>query len=94
MPFQLQARYVNALLSYANLNKQENNPGKCPRESQIKESEENAPDIMNVMKTDFIKPFSTDLDPDPDPDNLASGCLLPDNISKGLLSIHENGKSM
>ena len=43
------------------------------------------------MKTDFINPFSTDLDPDPD--NLASGCLLPDDISKGLLSIHEDRKS-
>ena len=93
-PFQ--AKYVDALLSYANLNKQENDPGKCLRESQIKKSEENAPDIVNVIKTDFINPVSTylDPDPDPDPDNLASGCLLPDDMSKGLLSIHEDGKSM
>ena len=53
----------------------------------------NAPDIVNVMKTDFINPFSTDLDPDK-LYNLASGCLLPDDLSKGHLSIHEDGKSM
>ena len=68
---------MDALLSYANLNKQENDPGKYLRESQIKESEENALEIVNVMKTDFINPFSTDLDPDK-LYNLASGCLLPD----------------
>ena len=42
---------------------------------------------------DFINPFSTDLDPDK-LYNLASGCLLPDDISKGHLSTHEDGKSM
>ena len=41
----------------------------------------------------FINPLSTDLDPDK-LYNLASGCLLPDDISKGHLSIHEDGKSM
>ena len=45
------------------------------------------------MKTDFINPFSTDLDPDK-LYNLVSGCLLPDDISKGHLSIHEDGKSL
>ena len=70
---------MDALLTYSNLNKQENDPGKCLRESQTKESEKNAPDIVNVMKTDFINPFSTDLDPDK-LYNLASGCLLPDDI--------------
>ena len=81
------AKYVDALLTYANLNRQENDAGKCLRESQIKESEENALHIVNVMKTDFINPFSTDLDPNK-LCNLASGFLLPDDISKGLLSIH------
>ena len=47
----------------------------------------------NVIKTDYIHPFSTDLDPDK-LYNLASACLLPDDISKGPLSIHEDGKSM
>ena len=65
----------------------------CLRESQIKKSEENVLDIVNVRKTDFINPFSTDLDPDKLYD-LASGCLLPDDISKGLLSIDEDRKSM
>ena len=90
-PFQ--AKYVDALLTYASLNKQENDPIKCLRESQSKKSEENVLDIVNVRKTDFINPFSTDLDPDKLYD-LASGCLLPDDISKGLLSIHEDRKSM
>ena len=90
-PFQV--KYMDAFLTYANLNKQENDPRKGLRESQIKKSEENVPDIVNVMKTDFINPFSTDLDPDK-LYNLASGCLLPDGTSNGLLSIHEDGKSM
>ena len=87
---------MDALLTYSILNKQENDLGKCLRESQTKEPEENAPDIVNVMKTDFINPFSTDLDPDKLYKfyNLASGRLLPDDISKGHLSIHEDGKSM
>ena len=42
------------------------------------------------MKTDFINPFNTDLDPDK-LYNLASGCLLPEDMSKDLLSIHEDG---
>ena len=90
-PFQV--KYVDALLTYASLNKHENDPRKCLRKSQIKKSEENVLDIVNVMKTDFINPFSTDLDPDK-LYNLASGCPLPDDISKGLLSIHEDGKSI
>ena len=45
------------------------------------------------MKTDFINPFSTHLDPDK-LYNLALGCLLPDGISNGLLFIYEDGKSM
>ena len=90
-PFQ--AKYLDALLTYANVNKQENDPRKCLRDSQIKESEENVVHIVNVVKTDFINPFSTDLDPDKQY-NLASGCLPPDDTSKGLLFIHEDGKSM
>ena len=84
---------MDVLLTYSNLNKQENDPGKCLRESQTKEAEENAPNIVNVMKTDFINPFSTDLDPDK-LYNLASGCLLPDDISKGHLSIHEDARQV
>ena len=90
-PFQ--AKYVDALLTYASLNKHENDPRKCLRESQIKKSKENILDVVNVLKTDFINPFSTDLDPDK-LHNLASGFLLTDDISKGLLSIREDGKLM
>ena len=46
---------------------------------RIKTSEENVLDIVNIMKTDFINPFSTALDPDK-VYNLDSGCLLPDDI--------------
>ena len=88
-PFQ--RKYMDALLTYANLNKQENDSRKCLRESQIKKSGENVPDIVNVMKTDFINPFSTHLDPD----KLYNlGCLPPDSTSNGLLTIHQDGKSM
>ena len=88
-PFQ--GKFVDALSTYASLNKQDDDPRKCLRESRIKKSE--VLDIVNVMKTDFINPFSTDLDPDK-LYNLALGCLLPDDISKGLLSVHEDGKSI
>ena len=87
------AKYVGALLTYANLNKQENDPRKCLRESQIKKSEEHVLDIVNVMKTNFLNPFNTDLYHNK-LYNLASGCLLPEDMSKDLLSIHEDGKSM
>ena len=84
-PFQ--AKYVDAVLTYASLNKLENDPRKRLRESQIKKSREDVLDIVNVMKTDFINPFSTDLNLDK-LYSLASGCPVPDDISKGLLSIH------
>ena len=59
---------------------------KCLLESPIKKSEENVPDIVNVMKTDFINPFifNTDLDPGK-LYNLASGCLLPEDIKSSTV---------
>ena len=62
-------------------------------ESLRSRNQGNGPDNVNVMKTDFINPFRTDLDSD-ELYNLASVCLLPDGIPNGLLSIYEDGKSM
>ena len=60
------------------MNKVQNNPRKCLRHSQIRKSEDNVKTIMNVLRNDFIDPFSTDLDSDK-LYNLASGSYLPDD---------------
>ena len=43
---------------------------------------------MNVLRNDFIDPFSTDLDSDK-LYNLASGSYLPDDVAESLLSVQE-----
>ena len=45
---------------------------------------------MNVLRNDFIDPFSTDLDSDK-LYNLASGSYLPDDVAESLLSVQERG---
>lgn len=85
-----QAEYVDALLNQAGVNKVQNNPRKCLRRSQITKSENNVKAIINVLKNDFIDPFSTDLDHDK-LYNLASGSYLPDDVAECLLSVKERG---
>ena len=72
------------------MNKVQNNPRKCLRHSQITKSEDNIKTIMNVLRNDFIDPFSTDLDSDK-LYNLASGSYLPDDVAESLLSVQERG---
>ncbi|XP_046854152.1 uncharacterized protein LOC124447292 [Xenia sp. Carnegie-2017] len=84
-----QAEYVDALLNQAGVNKVQNNPRKCLRRSQITKSENNVKAIINVLKNDFIDPFSTDLDHDK-LYNLASGSYLPDDVAE-FLSVKERG---
>ena len=72
------------------MNKVQNNPRKCLRHSQIRKSEDNVKTIMNVLRNDFIDPFSTDLDSDK-LYNLASGSYLPDDIAESLLSVQQRG---
>ena len=72
------------------MNKVQNNTRKCLRHSQIRKSEDNVKTIMNVLRNDFIDPFSTDLDSDK-LYNLASGSYLPDDVAESLLSVQERG---
>ena len=50
-PFQ--GRFVDAILRQVSLQKTDEDPGKCLRESEINRSEKNVKDIMSVMMNDF-----------------------------------------
>ena len=86
-----QARFVDALLRQVSLQKTDDDPRKCLRESEINRSEKNVKDIMSVMMNDFSNLFSQTLDHNK-LYNLASGCPVPDEISDNLLSIQELGE--
>ena len=83
-PFQ--AEYVDALLNQAGLNNAQNKPRKCLRSSAIIKSENNVKSIVNVLKNDFIDPFSADLDHDK-LYNLASGNSVTDDVAESLLTV-------
>jgi hypothetical protein len=87
-PFQ--AEYVDALLNQAGLNNAQNKPRKCLRNSAIIKSENNVKGIVNVLKNDFIDPFSGDLDHDK-LYNLASGNSVTDDVAESLLTVQERG---
>ena len=87
-PFQ--AEYVDALLNQAGLNNAQNKPRKCLRNSAIIKSENNVKGIVNVLKNDFIDPFSGDLDQDK-LYNLASGNSVTDDVAESLLTVQERG---
>ena len=83
-PFQ--AEYVDALLNQAGLNNAQNKPRKCLRSSAIIKSENNVKSIVNVLKNDFINPFSADSDHDK-LYNLASGNSVTDDVAERLLTV-------
>ena len=87
-PFQ--ADYVDALLNKTGMNKAQDNPRKCVRDSEISKLEDNVKKIVNVLTNGFINPFNIDLARDK-LYNLASGTSLPDNVSKIFLTVQERG---
>ena len=87
-PFQ--AKYVDALLHQAGLNNAQNKPRKCLRSSAIIKSENSVKSIVDVLKNDFIDPFSADLDHDK-LYNLASGNSVTDDVAESLLTVQERG---
>ena len=72
------------------MNKVQNNPRKCLCHSQIRKSEDNIKTIINVLRNDFIDPFSTDLDSDK-LYNLASGSYLPDDVAESFCQFKSVG---
>lgn len=72
------------------MNKAQDNPRKCLRDSEISKSEDNVKKIVNVLTNGFINPFNIDLEHEK-LYNLASGTSLPDNVSKILLTFQERG---
>lgn len=90
-PFQ--AKVVESLLSYADLDKTSANPRKCLRDREVRKSEERVMQVVDSLKEAFINPFDNGLDK-LKLFNLASGKPLPDEICKELTSAEERGKEL
>ncbi len=65
-------------------------PRKCLRSSAIIKSENNVKGIVNVLKNDFINPFSADLD-HYKLYNFASGNCVTDDVAESLWTVQKCG---
>ena len=89
----LHAHLNAALQEHSGVAKSSNNPSKCLRDLQIRKSERNVTNIVNVLKNVFIDPFILDLEQN-HLYNLASDCPYSIDITESLLSVAARGTTL
>ena len=85
-----QADYVSAVKEQTGLCGAMDNPRKCLQPGQITKHEQAVQNIMQVLKNDFLNPFSKDLQPS-ELYNVASGKPASAAVRDCLLGVFERG---
>ena len=78
---------VSSLLEMTKLDDRSHNPRKYLRSHEVMKSEASVKRTMEVIKFDFINPFSSDIDPNK-LFNIVSGKPLPRDVRENLLSTY------
>lgn len=84
---------VSSLLELTNISDTSQNQRKCLRTKEIHNSEDRVTTTMDIIKSYFINPFSTDIDPSK-LFNIVSGKPLPNNVQEQLLATHKRGSEL
>jgi len=84
---------VSSLLELTKLDDTSHNPRKCIRPHEIQKSDDHVKKTMQVIKSDFINPFSLEIDPNK-LFNIVSGKSLPDDVAAHLLSTQQRGREL
>ena len=88
-----QSRYTEALGDICAMSKTTTNPRKTLRPTEITKSNSKVTGVMKSLETQFINPFSPELDKDK-LYNLVSGAPTNDSVCKSLISLEIEGKTL
>ena len=86
-------RFDESLIEMTGLSKTASNPCKYLQPSEVLKSNKIVENIIEALTTQFINPFSKDLDKC-QLYNLVSGCPVPSEVSDSLLNLEKAGEEI